>query len=341
MAVLVVREFVRKPSYVMAVRVTEANMEDVAEWCGGVVRGSEEHRYIKVGAHKPMNAYQTKASVGNWVLKQDGPIKGKGKDAKPEAQWKVYTDHAFITSFNAAFDDEKKLEAAGTPIGDQVFREVVMSPRQEGKQLVRYDKVLEDFSRGLINPPSNPETQLLGLHRPDAIDLAGQAALRPRPGFAVGPNTGVFERYQREGLNQVTNRPAEPPVFQNLPEFPVNAAHQMSTEELRVYEDLPASPGAGWVAGGPGVDLFENRAQRSADFVILNQAVENGSLAAARAQEISELAPKVRTKWIEEFITSQIQFSEDMERIQKNELEVPLETTTPGNLDVETGKFVE
>lgn len=73
----------RKPFFVDAVQVTEDNFEAVAEWCGGKVLET----YVSVPVRRPLNARQTHALVGDWVLKA-----GKG--------FKVYTDKAMTKNFD-------------------------------------------------------------------------------------------------------------------------------------------------------------------------------------------------------------------------------------------------
>lgn len=68
---IVTETYTRKPFEVEAVRVTEQNMEEVAEWCGGFIPEVSEgaKRYIKVDVVRPLNEKQTKAFPGDWVLK--------------------------------------------------------------------------------------------------------------------------------------------------------------------------------------------------------------------------------------------------------------------------------
>lgn len=79
-------KFARKPFYVDAVRVSEANIEEVSKWCGGEIQTDDEGTYIKVRVHRPLTDRQTKAYVGDWVL-----YAGTG--------FKVYTPKAFDKSF--------------------------------------------------------------------------------------------------------------------------------------------------------------------------------------------------------------------------------------------------
>jgi hypothetical protein len=84
----------RKPFYVDAVRVTDENMEDVAEWCQGDVRQTNPkgdvppQNFVKVRVLRPLNERQCMAYSGDWVL-----YAGTG--------YKVYSDKAFKQSFVA------------------------------------------------------------------------------------------------------------------------------------------------------------------------------------------------------------------------------------------------
>ena len=79
-------KFARKPFYVDAVRVSEENIERVAQWCNGELLTDEEGPHIKVKVHRPLTDRQTKAYIGDWIL-----FAGTG--------FKVYTPKAFDKSF--------------------------------------------------------------------------------------------------------------------------------------------------------------------------------------------------------------------------------------------------
>lgn len=84
-------KFARKPFYVDAVRVSEANMEEVAKWCEGTIETSTEketegQKFISVKVYRPLNERQSQAFIGDWVL-----FAGSG--------FKVYTPKAFDKSF--------------------------------------------------------------------------------------------------------------------------------------------------------------------------------------------------------------------------------------------------
>ena len=81
----------RKPFYVEAVRVTADNMALVAQWCEGEIRvlkrqNADEALYIQVHVVRPLNDRQTKAFVGDYVLRAG-------------AGWKVYTHKAYKEAF--------------------------------------------------------------------------------------------------------------------------------------------------------------------------------------------------------------------------------------------------
>jgi len=103
--ILKTEKFVRKVFHIEGVRVTDANMEEVAEWCKGEVR-TEEHtnsakgrttidRFIKVRVHRPLNERQTKAYVGDHILYAG-------------TSFKVYTNKAFTSNFDPVDVEEPK-----------------------------------------------------------------------------------------------------------------------------------------------------------------------------------------------------------------------------------------
>jgi hypothetical protein len=93
------QQYQRKPIMVDAVRVTEENFTEVAQWCQGAIVSSEKgtksleelkqdkSKFIKVRVINPQRIRQTKAYVGDWVLYSE--YNG----------YKVYTDGAFKNAF--------------------------------------------------------------------------------------------------------------------------------------------------------------------------------------------------------------------------------------------------
>lgn len=88
-------KFARKPFLVDAIRVTEANIHEVAKWCKGEVleelQGPTVASYIKVDVSRPLNERQKKAFVGDWVL-----FAGRG--------FKCYSPKAFDDCFEYPAD---------------------------------------------------------------------------------------------------------------------------------------------------------------------------------------------------------------------------------------------
>ena len=98
-------KFARKTFYVDAVRVSENNMEAVAEWCGGeIVTDHEDGAHVKVKVHRPITERQTMAFIGDWVL-----WAGNG--------FKVYTPKAFDKSFEKVRTlTKEQADAAGIKV---------------------------------------------------------------------------------------------------------------------------------------------------------------------------------------------------------------------------------
>lgn len=99
-SVLKFKKFTRRTFEVEAVRVTEHNMYEIAEWCGGGVsltEGDDPKPYIKVNTSRPVNIRQTQAFPGDWVLKSPG------KDT-----YKVYTNRSLNQSFVVVRDEKPK-----------------------------------------------------------------------------------------------------------------------------------------------------------------------------------------------------------------------------------------
>lgn len=107
-------KFARKPFYVDAVRVSEANIEEVAAWCEGEIQETEDEQlYISVKVHRPLTERQTQAFVGDWVL-----FAGSG--------FKVYTPKAFDKSF-------EKVRTLTKAQADEAGIKVPHEPRQKPK----------------------------------------------------------------------------------------------------------------------------------------------------------------------------------------------------------------
>lgn len=58
----------RKPFDIKYVQVTEENISDVKEWCGGVVGGEGSDVFVKVIDKNAINQRQTKAFIGDYMV---------------------------------------------------------------------------------------------------------------------------------------------------------------------------------------------------------------------------------------------------------------------------------
>lgn len=93
MSRVVTMQYIRKPLYVAAVRITGNNFEEISEWCQGDIQQDETpgegtgKKFIRVRVHNPKTPRQTKAFVGDWIL-------------YTERGYKVYTNKAFHASFD-------------------------------------------------------------------------------------------------------------------------------------------------------------------------------------------------------------------------------------------------
>lgn len=106
------QQYQRKPIMVEAVRVTEENFFDVAQWCQGAIVSSEKGnrsldelkqdkgKFIKVRVINPQRVRQTKAYVGDWVLYSE--YNG----------YKVYTNGAFENAFIGPVEPSLTVEQA-------------------------------------------------------------------------------------------------------------------------------------------------------------------------------------------------------------------------------------
>lgn len=146
------QKFIRKPLYVDAVQITRANFDAVVAWCGGEVmqddvpgRGRSK-KYIKIDVHQPKNPRQTKAKVGDWLL-------------KTEKGFKIYTDKAFHESFHLPEEDHR---------GDETVEENLISPTEEvvpgvtvneAIRLLRaHAKIQDEVGFDVVVVPATPET---------------------------------------------------------------------------------------------------------------------------------------------------------------------------------------
>lgn len=117
---VITTKYVKKPLFVEAVRITRKNFNDVAKWCEGHIQTERpdasqnaSKKYIKIQTHNPINNRQTKAFVGDWLLKTN-----RG--------FKIYTHNSFTESFDEVdrrvesqvqdFEEEDDLDSCASPM---------------------------------------------------------------------------------------------------------------------------------------------------------------------------------------------------------------------------------
>jgi hypothetical protein len=108
-------KYVRKPLYVEAVQVTEANFDEMVAWCNGAVEVEEGNgkKFIRIWVHNPMGPRQTKAFVGDWILRHQ-----KG--------FKIYTQKAFEASFDEVPVTTPPVTVEREPVEVEIVKEEVV-----------------------------------------------------------------------------------------------------------------------------------------------------------------------------------------------------------------------
>lgn len=105
------QRFMHIPLYVEGVRVTDDNMTEVAEWCGGKIEElpfkGRVQPFIRVSVFRPLSLRQTQAFSGDWVLKGDNGFR-------------VYTNFAREKAFVLA---EKVTDALAVKVSHELFVE--------------------------------------------------------------------------------------------------------------------------------------------------------------------------------------------------------------------------
>lgn|SRR4051794_22894123 len=105
-------QYIRKPLYVDAVRITEENFDEIAAWVPGEVQHEGQKKFIRVRVANPKVPRQTKAYVGDWILWTE------------RGGHKVYTPKAF----KAAFD---KVEPPVLPAANPVIESPEMAQARQ------------------------------------------------------------------------------------------------------------------------------------------------------------------------------------------------------------------
>lgn len=112
------QRYARKPLYVDAVLVTQENMLEVSDWCGGEIKTNLDsssippESYILVDVERPLYDRQKQAFVGDWVLHME------------KAGFKVYTEKGFENAFLKVEEPNSGDELSTPVIRDAQIREV-------------------------------------------------------------------------------------------------------------------------------------------------------------------------------------------------------------------------
>lgn len=171
-------KFARKPFYVDAVRVSDANMEEVAEWCKGTIEKSEEGTFIKVEVHRPLTERQTQAFVGDWVL-----FAGSG--------FKVYTPKAFDKSFEKVKTlTKEQADAAGIKVPHEKSTKPKKRPVPTAPK-VRANPVLTEEQAAQLRSADAEADAIVAQQMPAAQAPAQDEATLTSTGKVIDPDGNV------------------------------------------------------------------------------------------------------------------------------------------------------
>lgn len=113
----------RKTFDVEYVEVTEENMEEISQWSDNPIGGEGTDRFIQITDKNAMNARQTKAFIGDLILKSGSSFKAYSKKAFAKAFEDVEViEHARNAKTGEYVTDE---EAAANPESTVIERDVV------------------------------------------------------------------------------------------------------------------------------------------------------------------------------------------------------------------------
>lgn len=172
-------KFARKPFYVDAVRVSEENMEEVAEWCDGkIVEHETDGKFVSVKVHRPLTERQTQAFVGDWVLNS-----GNG--------FKVYVQKAFDKSF-------EKVKHLTKAQADEAGIRPPIEPKKRPK-------------KGAFRPPANPVLSK------EAVEKI-KASTGPKPVFSSAPET-FLQNETKKLEEAAAELATKPPVKDDVDAF--------------------------------------------------------------------------------------------------------------------------
>lgn len=211
---LSIQKFARVPFFVDAVQVTEENMEEVAEWCGGQIMDFDEtarvktKRFIKIKVHNPQNPRQTQAFEGDYVL-----FASKG--------FKTYNKPAFDRTFEPVFQKRTEEIPSGSilpgPRPDAPPRESripLPGPRKQKSEPIP-DEQVKKFQESLHVISEEEIMPGIVATRVEELQVVDPSAEKQRPQLgddelsARGLPTSIQEGYEPIYTDQVDVEPAK------------------------------------------------------------------------------------------------------------------------------------
>lgn len=213
---VVTETYVRKPLYVEAVRVTEANFDELVAWCQGEVlsgeMGGKQKKYIKVRVHHPTkNPRQTQAFVGDWLLYTEF------------GGYKVYTNKAFRATFDLVEEETPELPAADAVIEPLRAASPETVARAQEQQAVGSHETPQGEPHEYVEATPKAIADAVGGHQPI------EASQQPGPGPVRGPEPSSGPAVR--GPDPVTPQPD--PVSEQAPEDAAAGKRVLSVEEQR------------------------------------------------------------------------------------------------------------
>lgn len=151
-------KFARKTFYVDAVRVSEANIKEVAEWCNGTIETDETgHTFLQVEVQRPLNDRQTQAYIGDWVL-----MAGSG--------FKVYVPKAFDKAFEKAkYFTKEQADEAGIKVPHEP------RPKNEKKKPAEKKAAASAEDKAPVPEPPKKKLSARSSRKPPRVGHVGQA----------------------------------------------------------------------------------------------------------------------------------------------------------------------
>jgi hypothetical protein len=243
------QDFVRKQFPVQAARVTPMNIEELAEACGGKIMhdGEKENNfsrdYIKVRVAFPLNEEQTKARIGDWLVKQG-------------RTFKVYKDKPFRSTFEnrdgtpVPGGNQNRGKGKGKPSPANMPKKVEPKPDPAVADVKQEDIPVPETE---LPPPTPPTPDPAPQEAPQVIENAEIVSANlvegpPDPSKGIHP-VEIVEKSQKMERDETLEGPSESPA-EEVPEVEkmleeVDAAYPEPEEEKKpiTLDELNTHPG--------------------------------------------------------------------------------------------------